>query len=145
MQQSTHNQESRAITEPLLMQEHADALLKFMATTLVPEFGLSTAETSKLLGGMPRSTLRRKINRAVAGEDIKLSIDQLDRLYLLEGIYKAIKKIAKDDEQALQRIFLAPNQLPLFEGLSTKAYLLSKGTMLALYTTLRHYENQMAN
>ena len=94
-----------------------------------------------MLGGIARRTLQSWKKKALAGEEVELSRDVMERLSLLIGIYKAYKLIAPSNRPDLgTQWFLTANDNPLFQGISAKQYLLEKGTMNALYAVRRYLD-----
>lgn len=85
---------------------------------LVHRFDLKEGEARILMGDMPRSTYtshRAKLNR-----------DQKERVSYLLGIYKALRMLFDDGEQARTWIN-RNNNLPPFNGLTPKEYMLEGG------------------
>ncbi|MFY7698262.1 MAG: antitoxin Xre-like helix-turn-helix domain-containing protein [Legionella sp.] len=85
---------------------------------LVNRFDLKETEARILMGDMPRSTYTS--HRA------KLSRDQRERVSYLLGIYKSLRILFDDSEQALSWIN-RQNSLPPFNGLTPKEYMLEGG------------------
>jgi hypothetical protein len=85
---------------------------------LVDRFDLKEGEARILMGDMPRSTYtshRAKLNR-----------DQKERVSYLLGIYKSLRILFDDGEQANTWIN-RKNTLPPFNGLTPKEYMLEGG------------------
>ena len=85
---------------------------------LVDRFDLKESEARILMGDMPRSTYtshRAKLNR-----------DQEERVSYLLGIYKSLRILFDDGEQANTWINRS-NALPPFNGLTPKEYMLEGG------------------
>lgn len=85
---------------------------------LVHRFDLKESEARILMGDMPRSTYtahRAKLNR-----------DQKERVSYLLGIYKSLRILFDDGEQANTWIN-RKNTLPPFNGLTPKEYMLEGG------------------
>lgn len=85
---------------------------------LVHRFELKESEARILMGDMPRSTYttaKAKLNR-----------DQKERVSYLLGIYKSLRILFDDGEQARTWIN-RQNELPPFNGLTPKAYMLEGG------------------
>lgn len=85
---------------------------------LVHAFDLKENEARILMGDMPRSTYTS--HRA------KLSRDQKERVSYLLGIYKSLRLLFEDTEQARTWINRV-NTLPPFNGLTPKEYMLEGG------------------
>ena len=131
-----------AHAKPLFSGKHAAAALRWFETMREPnEWALSVDDQCELLGGVPKRTLQSWKKKALEGDDVELSRDILERLSLLLGIYKAYKLIAPSSRQELAtQWFNAPNQNPLFQGKSVKEYLITLGTMNALYSVRRYLD-----
>lgn len=87
-------------------------------THLVNRFDLKEGEARILMGDMPRSTYttrRAKLNR-----------DQKERVSYLLGIYKSLRILFDDGEQARTWI-TRKNTLAPFNGLTPKEYMLEGG------------------
>lgn len=87
-------------------------------THLVNRFDLKEGEARILMGDMPRSTYttrRAKLNR-----------DQKERVSYLLGIYKSLRILFDDGEQARTWIN-RKNTLAPFNGLTPKEYMLEGG------------------
>ncbi|MDI1351484.1 MAG: DUF2384 domain-containing protein [bacterium] len=85
---------------------------------LVERFALKESEARILMGDMPRSTYtshRARLNR-----------DQKERVSYLLGIYKSLRILFDDGEQARTWIN-RKNDLPPFNGLTPKEYMLEGG------------------
>jgi len=89
---------------------------------LVSRFDLKESEARVLMGDMPRSTY-------TAGK-AKLNRDQKERVSWLLGIYKSLRILFNDGEQARTWIN-RENSLPPFNGMTPKAYML-EGSMIRL-------------
>ena len=87
-------------------------------TNLVNRFDFKESEARILMGDMPRSTYtshRAKLNR-----------DQKERVSYLLGIYKSLRILFDDGEQARTWIN-RKNTLPPFNGITPKEYMLEGG------------------
>jgi hypothetical protein len=89
---------------------------------LVSRFDFKETEARILMGNMPRSTYTS--HRA------KLDRDQRERVSYLLGIYKSLRILFDDGEQARTWIN-RKNSLPPFNGLTPKEYML-EGSMVRL-------------
>ena len=85
---------------------------------LVKRFDLSESEGRILMGDMPRSTYTTAKS--------KLSRDQKERVSYLLGIYKSLRILFDDSEQAVSWIN-RKNSLAPFNGLTPKEYMLEGG------------------
>ena len=95
---------------------------------------LSTADQRKLLGGISRSTF----GNWKAGAAVTLSRDQLERVSLVLGIYKALRLLFADGDGA-KRWFKAPNDDYAFAGLSPAERML-RGGIADLYAVRRYLD-----
>lgn len=85
---------------------------------LVERFDLKEGEARILMGDMPRSTYTT--------QKAKLNRDQKERVSYLLGIYKSLRILFDDAEQARTWIN-RKNTLPPFNGLTPKEYMLEGG------------------
>jgi len=85
---------------------------------LVDRFNLKENEARILMGDMPRSTY--------TAQKAKLNRDQKERVSYLLGIYKSLRILFDDAEQARTWIN-RENTLPPFNGLTPKEYMLEGG------------------
>lgn len=122
--------------------EHASAALRWFDTMRRDdEWGLSLDEQIQLLGGVKKRTFQEWKKKALADEPVELSRDTMERFSLLLGIYKAFKIIAPSDRMEIgKQWFNTPNQNPLFAGLSPKEFLITIGTVEALYAVRRYLD-----
>jgi hypothetical protein len=101
-----------------LLQNIPDEVVWKSLINLVDRFNLKETEARILMGDMPRSTYtahRSKLNR-----------DQKERVSYLLGIYKSLRILFDDAEQARTWINRT-NDLPPFNGLTPKEYMLEGG------------------
>lgn len=121
---------------------HARAALVWLDTmSRSDEWDLTIDEQTRLLGGLKRRTYQDIKKRALEGEPIDLGVDTMERLSLLLGIHKALRMIAPNESrEEAARWFSTRNAHPIFGGLSIKEYLLTRGTMDALYTARRYLD-----
>lgn len=101
-------------------------------SSLKREFNLSEAETLKVLGGMPRSTMHKGIQY----QNVNVSRDVRDRVSLLLGIYKGLRVLFEDSQQAVTWID-RENALPPFNGRRPRQ-LMTSGDFMAL-ASVRHF------
>lgn len=85
---------------------------------LVHRFDLKEGEARILMGDMPRSTY--------TSHKAKLNRDQKERVSYLLGIYKSLRILFEDGEQARTWIN-RQNALPPFNGMTPKEYMLEGG------------------
>lgn len=100
-----------------LQQIPDDVVWKSLAN-LVERFDLKENEARILMGDMPRSTYTSR--------KAKLNRDQKERVSYLLGIYKSLRILFDDGEQARTWIN-RENKLPPFNGLTPKEYMLEGG------------------
>jgi uncharacterized protein (DUF2384 family) len=93
---------------------------------LLERFKLNDTEGQSLMGEMPRSTYYKGLKE----HSVKLSRDQLERISYLLGIYKGLRILFTDSNQATSWID-RPNTLPPFNGLTPKAFML-EGSLVRL-------------
>lgn len=89
---------------------------------LVDRFNFKESEARILMGDMPRSTYTT--------QKAKLNRDQKERVSYLLGIYKSLRILFDDGEQARTWIN-RHNALPPFNGMTPKEYML-EGSMVRL-------------
>lgn len=94
-----------------------DVVWKSLAN-LVDRFDLKENEARILMGDMPRSTY--------TAHKSKLNRDQKERVSYLLGIYKSLRILFDDGEQARTWIN-RENKLPPFNGSTPKEYMLEGG------------------
>ncbi|WP_040556710.1 antitoxin Xre-like helix-turn-helix domain-containing protein [Reinekea blandensis] len=121
---------------------HASAALRWFETMRDrQEWALSVDEQCELLGGIPRRTFQVWKKKALNREPVDLSRDVMERLSLLLGIYKAYQLVTPANRPELAgEWFQTPNDHALFQGQSVKTFLLSRGTMAALYAVRRYLD-----
>lgn len=66
---------------------------------ITDDWGLSEEQRCTLAGLSSRTTLHNWRNKVAAGDNINLSVDTLERLSYLAGIYKAIQLLFTDPSQ----------------------------------------------
>jgi len=93
---------------------------------MIQLFRLNEEEACCLMGDMPRSTYYKGLKT----HEGKLARDQLERISYLLGIYKALRILFTDTEQAMTWID-RPNSLPPFNGVTPRKYML-QGNMVRL-------------
>jgi hypothetical protein len=76
------------------------------------EWGLAVEQQRVLLGGIPASTYHKWRAGAVG----TLSYDQLERISLVLGIYKALKQLFADDASGVRWLKAANTDLPFGGG-----------------------------
>ena len=98
------------------------------------ELGLSIDEQCRLLGGIGRSTC----HKWRSNQKIILSRDQLERVSLVLGIYKALKLLLVDGSESLRWLKAANGDLP-FAGASPLGFML-RGSIDDLYGLRRYLD-----
>lgn len=105
---------------------------------IAEEWRLSEAERLRVLGLPSRSTFHGWVAKARKGAAITLSVDELIRLSLVLGIYKALKIVFARPEDA-ERWLRAPNSGPAFGG-HAPLQLITSGTQDALTMVRWHLD-----
>lgn len=100
------------------MNTISDELVWKSLMNLVQRFDLKEGEARILMGDMPRSTY--------TSHKAKLNRDQKERVSYLLGIYKSLRILFDDGEQARTWIN-RENTLPPFNGVTPKNYMLEGG------------------
>ncbi|KTD16248.1 antitoxin Xre-like helix-turn-helix domain-containing protein [Legionella jordanis] len=93
---------------------------------LIERFHFSKEEALTLMGNMPASSYYKGISK----HDGNLTRDEKERISLLLGIYKDLRILFVDSNQAMSWID-RENSLPPFNGLTPRAYLM-EGSLLRL-------------
>lgn len=121
---------------------HASAALRWLESMRDKhEWALSVEDQCELLGGIPRRTLQAWKKKALNREPVELSRDVMERLSLLLGIYKAYQLVIPVNRPELAgEWFRTPNDHALFQGQSVKDFLLTRGSMAALYAVRRYLD-----
>src|SRR3954470_3742953 len=101
---------------------------------IADDWGLTTDQQRTLLGGISKSSL----HNWKAGQATALSRDQLERVSLVLGIYKAMALLFADGDGA-KRWLKAANTEPVFGGSSPLARML-RGGIEDLYATRRYLD-----
>lgn len=109
-------------TNPAHVNQIPDAVIWKALNNLVHRFDLKEKEARTLMGEMPRSTY-------TTGKS-KLNRDQKERVSYLLGIYKALRILFADSEQAMSWINRKNNLSP-FNGMTPKQYML-EGSLVRL-------------
>ena len=101
---------------------------------VMEEWGCSSEERSKLLGGPSRTTLYNyaKLN------PIRLSKDTMERISYILGIYKALQLLYPTHERANRRIRLKTSELP-FCGKSAIEFM-AQGSMMHLMMARQYFD-----
>ena len=101
---------------------------------IAAEWGLSVERQRVLLGGVPSSTYHKWKSGAVG----TLAYDQLERVSLVLGIYKALKLLFADDAGGTRWLKAANTDLP-FAGSSPLERML-RGSIDDLYAVRRYLD-----
>ena len=104
----------------------SDAVAWKSLKNLIEKFDFKPKQAMTLMGDMPKATYYAGIGHHQG----KLSRDQLDRISYLLGIYKALRILFDDSQQAVSWIN-RKNTLPPFNGMTPKEYMLD-GSMVRL-------------
>lgn len=98
------------------------------------EWGLSVESQRVLLGGAPPSTYHKWKSGAVG----TLSYDQLERISLVLGIYKALKLLFADDASGVRWLRAVNTDLPFAGGSPLERML--RGSIDDLYAVRRYLD-----
>ena len=98
------------------------------------EWGLTANQQRVLLGGVPASTYHKWKGGAVG----TLSYDQLERISLVLGIYKALKLLFADDASGVRWLKAANSDLPFAAGSPLDRML--RGSIDDLYAVRRYLD-----
>ena len=101
---------------------------------IAAEWGLSVDQQRLLLGGVAPSTYHKWKARAVG----TLSFDQLERVSLVLGIYKALKLLFADDASGLRWLKSTNTDLPFTGGSPLDRML--RGSIDDLYAVRRYLD-----
>ena len=93
---------------------------------LILRFHFNQVEGQKLMGDMPTSSYYKGLSQ----HNVRLNRDQRERISYLLGIYKALRILFTDSEQAITWIN-RPNTLPPFNGGTPRQYLI-EGSIIRL-------------
>lgn len=121
---------------------HAAAGIEwFIEMSSKNKWDLSPEEAAELLGGIPLRTYHDIKRKVLAGLEVSLTRDCLERISLLLGISKSLHIIAPSGRTDLVYAwFYQPNDHPIFAGRSIKQYLLERKSMEAMYTVRRYLD-----
>lgn len=102
---------------------------------------LNQAQQQRLLGDPGRSTLARWKIKALAGDDVDIGADRLERMSYLLGIHKALNILYTRPDLAVRWLH-HPNTDPYFGGRAPLEYMLRGGAVADLYK-VRSYLDDM--
>lgn len=112
---------------------HASAGLRWLFDHR-DRWGLNMDQLGVLLGGVPRRTLNAWRQKVLAGQDIEVPRDVMERISLLLGIHKSLTLMTPDNHEHLaDHWFQQPVELMGLRNTSIRDYLLERGSMDALY------------
>lgn len=89
---------------------------------VIQRFHFDKEEAMRLMGNMPSSSYYKGINKLEGN----LSRDEKERISLLLGIYKNLRLLFMDSNQAMSWIN-RENTLPPFNGVSPRQYMMEGG------------------
>lgn len=120
-------------------QSHQVAAINWIINmTAADRWNLSSIECADLLG-LQLNTYDEICEKVAYKRPINLSIDTLERLSLLLGIWKSLQFISPADRMDLAySIFNRPVDNEIFTGKSIKDFLLADNKLESFYK-LRHY------
>lgn len=101
---------------------------------ITDEWGCTTEERSRLLGGPSRTTLYNYGKL----KPVKLSRDTMERISYILGIYKALQLLYPTHERANRRIRLKTSDIP-FCGKSAMEFM-TQGSMMNLMLTRQYFD-----
>lgn len=104
----------------------SDAVAWKSLKNLTEKFDFKPKEVMTLMGEIPKASYYAGINQHKG----KLNRDQLDRISYLLGIYKSLRILFDDSQQAMGWVN-RQNTLPPFNGMTPKEYML-EGSMIRL-------------
>lgn len=122
-----------------LTPAHYCAMIKWIDRKSA-DWALTQDDVGNLLGGIPTRTYRDWLKKSQAETLEMLSRDVVERISLLLGIDKALALSAPEGFH--NDFFIRPNTNPLFANTSIREYLLSNGSMLAMYNVRRYLNAQ---
>jgi uncharacterized protein (DUF2384 family) len=118
--------EAHMIQNPLINKEISDQTAWKAIQNLVQKFQFDQEEGRRLMGDMPHSSYYKGLGQ----HNVRLNRDQKERISYLLGIYKALRILFTDSEQALTWINRA-NTLAPFNGITPRSYML-EGSLVRL-------------
>lgn len=123
-----------------LTQEHLVSSIRWISEMSSPDrWDLKDEEVAILLGGIDIKTYENMKRRAKNGQPLTLTMDTVERLSLLLGIWRSLQLIVPVNRQDLAYSwFSTSNNSPLLMGKSIKEYLLTLKTVAALYAVRRY-------
>lgn len=126
-----------------LTQEHLVSSIRWISEMSSPDrWGLKDEEVAILLGGIDFKTYEDMKHRAANGQPLTLTIDAVERLSLLLGIWRSLQLIVPVNRQDLAYSwFNTANNSPLLMGRSIKDYLLDIKTVDAMYAVKRYLDS----
>jgi hypothetical protein len=93
---------------------------------VIEKFNFNEREATLLMGNLPRATYYKGISKFEG----RLNRDSIDRISFLLGIYKNLRILFTDSNQAMSWIN-RPNTLPPFNGMTPKDYMM-EGSLIRL-------------
>ncbi|MFT4926761.1 MAG: hypothetical protein ACI8WB_002859 [Phenylobacterium sp.] len=120
------------LDETMIKTYSATAIQAFIR--MMEKWNMSVIECCAILGGVPKQTYEKWVCNDVG----RLSIEQLERISVLLGIYKTLKLLFCD-EGGRQRWLKSPNHDYAFNGLSP-AERLARGGIDDIYAVQRYVD-----
>lgn len=111
---------------PLINKDISDEVAWRAIQHLVQKFNFDQEEGRRLMGDMPHSSYYKGLGQ----HNVRLSRDQKERISYLLGIYKALRILFTDSQQAMTWINRS-NALAPFNGLTPRNYML-EGSLVRL-------------
>lgn len=118
-----------------LTQEQLATSIQWISEMSSPDrWNLRDEEVAILLGGIDIKIYEDMKHRATNGQQLTLTIDMVERLSLLLGIWRSLQLIVPANRQDLAYAwFSTANSSPFLGGKSIKDYLLDLKTVDAMY------------
>lgn len=126
-----------------LTQEHLVSSIRWISEMSSPDrWNLEDGEVAILLGGIDIKTYEDMKRRAMNGQPLTLTMDTVERLSLLLGIWRSLQLIVPVNRQDLAYSwFSTANNSPLLMGKSIKDFLLDIKTVDAMYAVRRYLDS----
>lgn len=126
-----------------LTQEHLVSSIQWISEMSSPDrWNLKDGEVAILLGGIDIKTYEDMKRRAMNGQPLTLTMDTVERLSLLLGIWRSLQLIVPVNRQDLAYSwFSTANNSPLLSGKSIKDFLLDIKTVDAMYAVRRYLDS----
>jgi hypothetical protein len=126
-----------------LTREHLASSIQWISEMSGPDrWNLKDEEVATLLGGIDIAIYEDLKCRAANGQPLTLTMDIVQRLSLLLGIWRSLQLIVPVNRQDLAYSWFGiANNSPLLNGKSIKDYLLDMKTIDAMYAVKRYLDS----